>query len=296
MKLTVNYKRSIIFILSVICTLLLCTGCFTTGPYTEHIINPDMKFIYVLQNIDFDKLSSTKFKIAVVDPDESQLTAKNLTQLHNQDKILLAYLSIGEAEEYRDYWKHDWKTGNPSFIDQENPDWEGNYKVMYWYEQWQEITFSRLDQIINSGYDGVYLDIIDVYRYFQDSGFDFARKEMIDLVIGISKKSKGINRDFLVIPQNSEELLIYKGYLAAIDGIGREDLCYIDNLSQDTEELETALQYLKKAIDAGKLVLVISYPTEHDKKCNFIKMAVENNFMPYVGKRELDTIETTTCN
>ncbi len=40
----------------------------------------------------------------------------------------------------------------------------------------------------------------------------------------------------------------------------------------------------------------VSYPTEHDKKCNFIKMAVEKNFIPYAGKRELNTIETTICN
>jgi len=152
-----------------------------------------------------------------------------------------------------------------------------------------------LDQIIGLGYDGIYLDIIDAYEYYERIGISFAKEKMIDFVKSISERSKEKNSNILIIPQNSEELILNEDYLLAIDGIGREDLWYVDNKLQNREELETALEYLHKVIDANNFVLAISYPTEKNKKCNFIKLAKSNNFIPYVGKRELSTIETTNC-
>ncbi|NOX86519.1 MAG: hypothetical protein GXO86_11260, partial [Chlorobi bacterium] len=83
----------------------------------------------------------------------------------------VCYMSIGEAEDYRYYWQPDWKPGNPSWLDKENPDWEGNYKVKYWDKGWQGIIFgndgSYLKKILDAGFDGVYLDIIDAFEYFE---------------------------------------------------------------------------------------------------------------------------------
>lgn len=81
-------------------------------------------------------------------------------------------MSIGEAEDYRYYWQLEWDINPPSWIDKENPDWQGNYKVQYWNESWQNIIFgsdkSYLDKIIETGFDGVYLDIIDAFEYFEN--------------------------------------------------------------------------------------------------------------------------------
>ena len=52
-----------------------------------------------------------------------------------------------------------------------SPDWEGNYKVRYWEEDWQAIIYgdadSYLQKILDAGFDGVYLDIIDAFEYFE---------------------------------------------------------------------------------------------------------------------------------
>ena len=291
MKKIRSYKIPLISVIIIFSIIFLCQGCLISNTK----FGPSTRFIYVLQNAGFKDLSDTEFNIAVVDPDESKLSQDDLKNLHNMDKVIMAYLSIGEAENYRSYWNNDWETGSPVFIDDENPDWKGNYKVRYWYEEWQQIIFSMLNEIVSLGYDGIYLDVIDSFEYYKNKGFDFAEEEMVELVINISKEAKKRNKNFLIVPQNAEGLLSHKSYLSAIDGIGREDLWYIDNNLQAEEELETALLHLNKAIDSGKFVLVISYPTEKDKKCNFIKMAKEHNFIPYVGRRELDTIETTDC-
>jgi len=285
-------KIAFLFILS---TFFLSASCSCTKDYANNRLNRDSKFIYVLQSIGFKKLKDTKFDIAIIDPDDSRLTKGDLGEIHKEDKIILAYLSIGEAEDYRDYWKDGWETGNPSFIGIENPDWEGNYKVQYWEAKWQEIILYKLGQIIDLGYDGVYLDIIDACEYYERNGVDHAKEEMVDFVIKISETSKEKNNQFLIVPQNSEELVSNRDYLEAIDGIGREDLWFNGNKPQDKEELETSLRYLQKVIDAKKFVLAISYPNVKEIKCNFIKSAKQNNFIPYIGNRELNTIEIINC-
>jgi len=56
-------------------------------------------------------------------------------------------------------------------LEEENPNWEGNYKVRYWEPEWQDIIYgndsSYLKKILDAGFDGVYLDIIDAFEYFE---------------------------------------------------------------------------------------------------------------------------------
>ncbi|NPA44475.1 MAG: hypothetical protein GXO49_02970, partial [Chlorobi bacterium] len=83
------------------------------------------------------------------------------------------YMSIGEAENYRYYWQEEWNTNKPEWLDKENPDWEGNYKVWYWNKDWQNIIYgndnSYLKKILDAGFDGVYLDIIDAFEYYEEN-------------------------------------------------------------------------------------------------------------------------------
>ena len=70
---------------------------------------------------------------------------------------VLAYLSIGEAEDYRWYWQSGWEPGDPDWIVQSDPDWPGNYYVKFWDPAWQNILYAYLDRILAAGFDGVYL-------------------------------------------------------------------------------------------------------------------------------------------
>ena len=89
-------------------------------------------------------------------------------------------MSIGEAEDYRYYWQSEWNSNPPSWLDNEDPNWPGNYFVQYWNESWQNIIFgsdeSYLDKIINTGFDGVYLDIIDAFEYFENKGLQLSNE------------------------------------------------------------------------------------------------------------------------
>lgn len=86
-------------------------------------------------------------------------------------RLIICYISIGEAEDYRYYWQDEWKIQSPDWLEKENPDWEGNFKVKYWDDHWKTIIIngkdSYLSEIISAGFDGVYLDIIDAFEYFE---------------------------------------------------------------------------------------------------------------------------------
>ncbi|MBQ0051702.1 MAG: endo alpha-1,4 polygalactosaminidase [Treponema sp.] len=138
-----------------------------------YLINPEFDSAYEFVNA----LSKTNYDVLIIDLffDEKVLSAEQVSTLKKKanggSRLVICYMSIGEAEDYRWYWNSEWKKNPPSFVCEENPDWEGNFKVKYWDSEWQEIIFSGADsylsKILSAGFDGVYLDIIDAYEYFE---------------------------------------------------------------------------------------------------------------------------------
>ena len=141
-----------------------------------YLINPQ----YFSTKTDFiNAITATNYDLLIMDAffqDETEFSLTEVEQLKQKanggQRLLLAYMSIGEAEDYRYYWQESWNSQKPYWIVKENPDWEGNYKVEYWSADWQNIIFrndeSYLKKIINAGFDGVYLDIIDAFEYFEN--------------------------------------------------------------------------------------------------------------------------------
>ena len=82
-------------------------------------------------------------------------------------RIVIAYLSIGEAEDYRFYWKKEWNKNKPDWIVSENENWSGNYIVKYWKPEWKEIIKEYQKKLDEIGVDGYLLDTLDSYSYFE---------------------------------------------------------------------------------------------------------------------------------
>jgi cysteinyl-tRNA synthetase len=142
-------------------------------------------FLYLLDPFTFgtkdamiDQIVSTNYDVLIIDLffDENELTPADVDALRAKanggSRLVICYMSIGEAEDYRFYWQNSWNSERPAWLDAENPDWEGNYKVRYWDAGWKSIiygsTTAYLDKILSAGFDGVYLDIIDGFEYFED--------------------------------------------------------------------------------------------------------------------------------
>ena len=253
-------------------------------------------YAYLLQNANLPALLANPRDLYVIDIDDAHLTPQEISELHSKGSTVVSYLSIGEAEDYRNYWQEGWTAGNPDWLDVENPDWAGNFKVKFWDPQWQSIILANLDKIVDAGYDGVYLDIIDGYEYYKEKGVADADQKMIEWVKKISSRTKSKNHNFLIIPQNSPELAVHMDYLGAIDGLGKESTWYESEEKINEAWSDEAAQFLDGAVANGKFVLAIDYPVSVAKRCDFIAKAKAHGFVPTIGPIALDRIEEMpTC-
>ena len=259
-------------------------------------------FLYQLQGLDLSAVGQTAYDLVVMDysadgSKTGELTNAQIASLKHSpggEKIVIAYISIGEAEDYRLYWQSGMKPGNPVWLDVENPDWQGNYKVHYWHPEWQNIIFGYIDRLLAAGFDGAYLDIIDAYEYYDDQGRDSAALEMVGFVAAIATYARERDPDFLIIPQNASELAtLIPIYLNIVDGIGQEDIYYgyddDDQLTPPavTAELEVDLDIFKKA---GKVVLTIDYAdTPEHVEDAYAKSRIKG-YVPFVTVRDLDEL------
>lgn len=185
-------------------------------------------------------------------------------------RLVIAYFSVGEAEEYRPYWRDSSRDSPPQWIIAENCRWPKNHLVKFWDSGWRDIVFSGaesyLEAIQNAGFDGVYLDRVDVYADISNR-FPEARGRMISFVKDLASAARARDPDFLVIVQNAEELLDDKSYRATIDAVAKEDLLYgvaksgKRNSEDMVEETTRLLDFLK---DDGKPVFAVEYLTSAD--------------------------------
>lgn len=198
-------------------------------------------------------------------------------------RIVLCYLSIGEAENYRPYWRRRWSTAPPAWLGPENEAWKGNFPVRYWDPDWQSIIVGPnrnppalwdrilaaifappqpyIDQIIDAGFDGIYLDRVDAYEKPLDRR-PTAKSEMIAFVETISSYAKARRPGFLVVPQNGESLLADPRYRRSIDGVAKEDLLYGlsgDGVKNSAADVKYSAAHLNRLKAEGRPVFVVEY-------------------------------------
>ena len=142
-------------------------------------------FLYLINPELFDSktefiaaVCATNYDVVIMDlffNDGSAFTSAEVEQLQRKanggKRLVICYMSIGEAEDYRYYWQSSWSQQAPDWLDAVNPDWPGNYKVHYWLSSWQDLicgsSDSYLNRILDAHFDGVYLDIIDAFEYYE---------------------------------------------------------------------------------------------------------------------------------
>ncbi|MCP5100816.1 MAG: hypothetical protein GY943_35140, partial [Chloroflexi bacterium] len=164
-------------------------------------------------------------------------------QQANHLKLVIAYIDIGQAENYRTYWQPDWGIGNPEWIISGDPDgWEGNFPVAYWYQAWQDIWLNEedgyLQAILDAGFDGIYLDWVEAYSDEDVSDFAAdtnvnAREAMISWVDEMAEFTRSQSPDFIVIGQNAAELAQSDAYVDVVDAIAQEQVWFDGGADND---------------------------------------------------------------
>lgn len=281
---------------------------------------------YQLQNIAIDELAALDVDLIVIDYADNTgrpFSQEEIARLQESGKIVLSYLSIGEAEVYRSYWQPAWggstagdcaaplSASAPDWLDPVNPEWCGNYPVQYWRSEWQAIIINYLDQILAAGFDGVYLDKVDTFYYWlgeEDLGQSMTNpdspRQMAEFVGLIAEHARQAKPGFIVMPQNAPSIIEYLDenqratYWRLIDGIGVEDTFFYpasgaesgENAPYDPQEY--VLDLLSQFQAAGVPIFAIDYVTEPEKISRFFEEARARGFVPYAAVRALDRVGT----
>ena len=183
-----------------------------TGPPLSQVVH----WGYQLQNVS-DRRIPAAIDLLVVDysqdgTEEKRFAAETIeklkTRADGRRRIVLAYLSIGEAERYRYYWRRTWAVVPPRWLGPENRDWRGNYAVKYWDPLWQKHLFNPepslldilldrvagfntpyVDRILDAGFDGLYLDRVDAFGDWEKERAT-GQADMVDLVSRLARYAK----------------------------------------------------------------------------------------------------------
>lgn len=269
-------------------------------------------WFYQLQNVDPMQVGKVKADVKVVDYSrdgtaEGRWSVADVQTMRGSDnwfmisntpkdaRRVLSYISIGEAESYRSYWKNEWlaRGKKPLWLSDENPDWPANYKVEFWNGEWKEIVFNYLDDIIDAGFDGVYLDIIDAYEFFEERGVYDAGNRMIRFVRQIADHCQKRNPFFWIVPQNGEGLLVERSYRDAIDAIAKEDLWFGingDGVHNGTSAIHAAKDKLDLMGMDAKPVLVVEYLDRAGDMKDAARWAQDAGYTLLITSRDLDKV------
>ncbi|PSL46318.1 cysteinyl-tRNA synthetase [Chitinophaga niastensis] len=162
------------------------------APYHENANNINtlsdaQNFLYLINTKQFatndqylSALKATNYDVLVIDafpenssqPWPSSIIASLKIKKNGGKRLVLAYMSMGQAEQYRWYWKTEWKTNPPAWLEKLDPFWDGNYYVRYWMPEWKALIYGNPDaytqKLLNAGFDGAYLDPVDCSQYWEE--------------------------------------------------------------------------------------------------------------------------------
>ncbi|TET53591.1 MAG: glycoside hydrolase, end-alpha-1,4-polygalactosaminidase [Actinobacteria bacterium] len=294
--------------------------------------------MYQIQDLDregaIQALEKTDYPLLVLEPTNTSKGSEDFDLLKmikklrktpdGKRRLLLAYIDIGEAEDYRTYWKESWqaptesKRGKPDFIITADPDgWSGNYPVAYWDERWKDIWLGEdglIRDLAEAGFDGIYLDWVEAYddekviEAAQEDGLKPA-KEMINFIKELKESGRQVVPDFLVVAQNAPYLLDEDPkYSKVIDALAMEDTWFqgeadadwddpaggdIKNYYKDGWTTDALLEQYKKYSSAGLPVFSVDYCLKKENAEMVYRQAKKHGLRPLVTRVSLSKQTTT---
>ncbi|MDP8219172.1 MAG: endo alpha-1,4 polygalactosaminidase [Candidatus Theseobacter exili] len=238
---------------------------------------------------EIDPYIINKYDMAVLDPDYYPSFT-----MHSKRPLLIAYISVGEAEEYRSYWK---SIKDELWIIGENPNWKENHYIDICNDKWQEIILEKvIPMIISKGFNGIMLDTLDTIDVLCDKAPDkcsLYKKAMMDLVKNINEKYPNLllvsNNGFSILPQIAPFL----------NGIIVEDINTMPDFKKGgymkvpSADRKYKIRIIKELIKKFDLpVFNIDYASQDNKRMirQDIRRSRSLGFKPYVAEKNLDRI------
>ena len=152
-------------------------------------LNDARNFLYLISPEEFetkerflDAVRVTNYDIVLIDLffDGQALAPEDVVSLkmkaNGGSRVVIAYVNIGSAEDYRYYWQSGWRIGSPAWLAAPYKGFEDETFVQYWDPQWKSIIIgnenSYIKRVLDAGFDGAYLDNVLAYEVFEEQGED----------------------------------------------------------------------------------------------------------------------------
>ncbi|MGD9669660.1 MAG: MJ1477/TM1410 family putative glycoside hydrolase [Hyphomicrobiaceae bacterium] len=271
---------------------------------------------YQLQEIELQAIEHAPFDLVVIDysrdgSEEEAFTPSELARLKRRggarQRLVYAYVSVGEAESYRYYWQRRWKSTPPGWLIGENPEWHENFYVRFWDPDWQRILFgakdSYIDRIAAAGFDGIYLDRCDVHEEIAERHPQVAREradiegDMVEFVTALSGWVRQTHSGLGIIMQNAEGLLRHTSVRDAIDASAKEELLFGLSRAEKRNTRDEVLE-ARRMLDLmrrdGKAVFAVEYLAKPELQLEAAGALRAIGYIPYIARedRELASLET----
>lgn len=139
-------------------------------------------FLYLISTSNYatkadflNAIIASNFDVVLIDLfyDDLSLTASEVNSLKTKanggTRLVISYMNVGAAESYRYYWQEGWKLHSPRWLKKPYDGYEDEIWVKFWKKDWKEIIYgndsSYTKKVIDAGFDGVYLDNVEVYYF-----------------------------------------------------------------------------------------------------------------------------------
>ncbi|GAB6072218.1 bifunctional glycoside hydrolase 114/ polysaccharide deacetylase family protein [Venenivibrio stagnispumantis] len=223
------------------------------------------------------------FDYIVVDPDV----------VNKAEKKYVAYLSVGEIEPYRNYYKNikkEWIIG-------ENKVWK-SYIADVSNQDYIAFLMKLVDNLYQKGYRAIFFDTLDSYQQVvKQDKWNIYATSIGNFVKQVKYKYPDIkiftNRGFEFIDNSFNgiiDFVVAEGLFSSYDFKNQK---YKDASFSDTKWLLDKLNYVKQVINAK--IIVIDYTDNKQKAIEYAKKIKSLGFIPYVADINLETIGIGNC-
>lgn len=252
--------------------------------------NLSVGFIYInSQQVKKNQYLLSKFDWLGVDPDDFDIHELKNTFKHKRNTKVIAYVSVGEVEPYRKYYRNvdkRWIIG----YNRGWKSWIADVRDRDYINFLFENVFNKL-----SDYDGFILDTLDSYESVLKDGK--SRKDYEDGLVHIIERLRNlypskiiiINRGFSIVDRVKDKIdaFLFEGLFY---GLNTEDKIVYTKI--DREETDFYIAQLNRIRNLGLKVMVIDYIPAKDTQLRYkVARKIWNlGFIPYISDKNLSTI------
>jgi cysteinyl-tRNA synthetase, unknown class len=204
-----------------------------------------------------------------------------------QNKWLLAYVDVGEAQKYEWYFDEVFRNGPPAWVLERNRRHPVNYRVLLDAPEWNAIVLETINRVIDQGFDGVELDVLDVYwnKAYPGGSSKENQAKAVRLACKIATFARSRVPSFKIVVNNASDLAgKFPEYRKCVDAtIGESVWWFNTDVPRDKLYTQYQLKFLAQNLKAGLKVLVMD-KTVNSKHGAFVyRESKKRGWLPFVA-------------